>query len=294
MGFVLAGTAALAFVVLNLTGDPTTVLLPPDAPPEYVDRVRREMGLDQPLWMQFLLFVSNLIRGDFGYSFAHSEPALQIVLERLPATYELLAASLLLAVLVSLPLGLVAGVHRDSAWERLAQGIELVGQAVPGFWLGIVLVLLLSVHLSLLPVSGRGTPAHLVLPSVTLAVFVVPALLRTMRASVEEVLGRDFVRTARAKGLPERVVVSRHVLKNALVPVISVGAFQVGILIGGAVVIETVFSWPGVGRAMVQAIYQRDFPVVQAGVLVFAFQMVALNAVADICHAVIDPRVRAA
>lgn len=292
-GLVVALVAAtLAFGLLHLSGDPTDVLVPPDAPKEYIAQIRETMGLDKPLWVQYLTFIGNVARGDFGHSFTHRRPALDVILGYLPATYELLVTSLVLAVAVALPLGVMAGARPASRWQRLSRILELVGQAIPGFWLGIVLILVFAVQFPLLPVSGRGTPAHLVLPALVLASFVWPVLLRITRTSVAEVLSRDFVRTARAKGADEYSVITRHVLPNALVPIIAVGAFQVGILIGGAVVTETVFSWPGVGRAMVRAISARDFQVVQAGVILFAFQMILVNLAADLWHATLDPRIR--
>ena len=292
MGAVVVGTVLLAFAILHLSGDPTSVLLPPDATPEHIEQVRREMGLDQPIWVQFYRYTKDLASADFGESFVHRRPALSVVLERLPATYELILSAMFLALLLGVPLGLIAATSSRRIWERIAEALELLGQAIPGFWLGLTLILVFAVYVPIFPVSGRGSLLHLVLPAVTLASFVWPTILRTTRASVSEVVTLDFVRTARAKGLSESVVIGLHVFGNALVPILAVGAFQLAILIGGAVITETVFSWPGVGRAMVNAIYARDYPVVQAGVLVFVGLMIVINLVVDVMHAVLDPRVR--
>ncbi len=237
-------------------------------------------------------FLGGALTGDFGVSFRHQQPALPLVLERLPATLELALAALLLSVAVALPLGIVAALHRGRLGDVLAMAFAVVGQATPYFWMGIMLILVVSVELGWLPTSGRGTWQHLILPAVTLATHFAAALARLTRTAMLEVLGQNYVTTARAKGLPERAVILAHALKNAAVPVVTLIGLQFGTLLGGAVVTETVFAWPGVGRLAVQSIFVRDYPVVQAGVLVLALAFVLVNLLVDLLYGLLDPRIR--
>jgi len=289
---VTLGVVTLAFVALRLSGDPAATMLPGDASVDELRHLRRTLGLDQPLHVQYVVFLAGAVRGDFGESFRHQQPAFGLVLERLPATLELAFAALLLAVVVALPLGIVAALYRGRAADMLAMGFAVVGQATPYFWMGIMLILVVSVELGWLPTSGRGGWPHLILPAVTLGTHFAASLARLTRTSMLEVLGQNFVTTARAKGLGEPRVVLAHALKNAAVPVVTLIGLQFGMLLGGAVVTETIFAWPGVGRLAVQSIFVRDYPVVQAGVLVLALVFVAINLAVDLLYGTLDPRIR--
>jgi ABC-type dipeptide/oligopeptide/nickel transport system permease component len=289
---VTLGVVTLAFVALRLSGDPAATMLPGDASVDELRHLRHTLGLDQPLHVQYIAFLGGAVRGDFGESFRHQQPAFGLVLERLPATLELAFAALLLAVVVALPLGIVAALYRGRAVDMLAMGFAVVGQATPYFWMGIMLILVVSVELGWLPTSGRGGWPHLILPAVTLGTHFAASLARLTRTSMLEVLGQNFVTTARAKGLGEPRVVLAHALKNAAVPVVTLIGLQFGTLLGGAVVTETIFAWPGVGRLAVQSIFVRDYPVVQAGVLVLALVFVAINLAVDLLYGTLDPRIR--
>jgi peptide/nickel transport system permease protein len=290
--FVALGVVTLVFVALRLSGDPAATMLPGDASVDELRALRQELGLDRPLALQYLRFLAAAVSGDFGSSFRHQQPALPLVLERLPATLELAFAALLLALAVALPLGIVAAIYRGRPADMLAMAFAVVGQATPYFWMGIMLILIVSVELDWLPTSGRGGLAHLVLPAVTLGTHFAAALARLTRTSMLEVLGQNYVTTARAKGLSEQVVVLAHALKNAAVPVVTLIGLQFGTLLGGAVVTETIFAWPGVGRLAVQSIFARDYPVVQAGVFVLALTFVAINLLVDLLYGLLDPRIR--
>jgi ABC-type dipeptide/oligopeptide/nickel transport system permease component len=289
---VTLGVVTLEFVALRLSGDPAATMLPGDASVDELRDLRHALGLDRPLHVQYVAFLGGAARGDFGESFRHQQPAFGLVLERLPATLELAFAALLLAVAVALPLGIVAALHRGRAVDMLAMGFAVVGQATPYFWMGIMLILVVSVELGWLPTSGRGGWRHLILPAITLGTHFAASLARLTRTSMLEVLGQNFVTTARAKGLAEGSVILRHALKNAAVPVVTLIGLQFGTLLGGAVVTETIFAWPGVGRLAVQSIFVRDYPVVQAGVLVLALVFVAINLLVDLLYGTLDPRIR--
>jgi len=267
-------------------------MLPGDASVDQLEALRRELGLDRPVYIQYLQFLGGALRGDFGTSFRHQQPALGLVLERLPATMELAFAALLLATVVALPLGILAAIRHGRLIDALAMGFAVVGQSTPTFWMGIMLILVVSVELGVLPTSGRGGWEYLILPAVTLGTQFAALLARLTRTSMLEVLGQDFLRTARAKGLRERTVVFGHALKNASVPVITLAGLQFGTLLGGAVVTETVFAWPGVGRLAVQSIFVRDYPVVQAAVFVLALSFVTINLLVDLAYGQLDPRIR--
>jgi len=290
--FVAFGVVTLVFAALRLSGDPAATMLPGDASVDELGALRRQLGLDRPLWLQYLQFLAGAVSGDFGTSFRHQQPALPLVLERLPATLELAGAALLLAVVVALPLGILAAIHRGRVLDVAAMAFAVVGQATPYFWMGIMLILVVSVELAWLPTSGRGGIERLILPAVTLGTHFAASLARLTRTSMLEVFGQQFVTTARAKGLSEWSVVLGHTLKNAAVPVITLIGLQFGTLLGGAVVTETIFAWPGVGRLAVQSVFVRDYPVVQAGVFVLALTFVAINLLVDLLYGVLDPRIR--
>jgi peptide/nickel transport system permease protein len=290
--FVAFGVVTLVFVALRMSGDPAATMLPGDASVDELVALRRQLGLDRPLWLQYLTFLGDVATGDFGTSIRHQQPALPLVLERLPATLELAGAALLLAVALALPLGVLAAVYRGRIVDVAAMAFAVVGQATPYFWMGIMLILIVSVELGWLPTSGRGGIERLILPAITLGTHFAASLARLTRTSMLEVFGQPFVTTARAKGLSEWSVVLGHTLKNAAVPVITLIGLQFGTLLGGAVVTETIFAWPGVGRLAVQSVFVRDYPVVQAGVFVLALTFVAINLLVDLLYGVLDPRIR--
>jgi peptide/nickel transport system permease protein len=290
--FVAFGVVTLVFAALRLSGDPAATMLPGDASVDELTALRRQLGLDRPLWLQYLQFLAGAVSGDFGTSFRHQQPALPLVLERLPATLELAGAALLLAVGLALPLGILAAVYRGRLLDVAAMAFAVVGQATPYFWMGIMLILIVSVELGWLPTSGRGGLERLILPAITLGTHFAASLARLTRTSMLEVFGQQFVTTARAKGLSEWSVVLGHTLKNAAVPVITLIGLQFGTLLGGAVVTETIFAWPGVGRLAVQSVFVRDYPVVQAGVFVLALTFVGINLLVDLLYGVLDPRIR--
>jgi ABC-type dipeptide/oligopeptide/nickel transport system permease component len=289
---VLLGISVVVFVILHLTGDPTLLMLPPDVSAEEVARFRTAMGFDDPLAVQYWRFLRGALRGDFGNSLRHDEPALALVWQRMPATLELTLVAMAIALALAVPAGIVSAVFRYSALDYVSTVVALVGQAMPTFWLGIMLILVFSVALGLLPSSGRGTWANLVLPAVTLGLFTSARIMRLTRSGMLEVLGQDYVRTARAKGVGERRVVWKHALRNAGIPVLTIVGLELGTLLGGAVITETIFAWPGVGRLSVQAIYNRDYPLVQAAVFVLASIFVLVNLLVDVLYTYLDPRIR--
>jgi len=289
---VLFCVLTLVFVVLHLTGDPVMMMLPSNASREEIDALTRSLGLDQPLLVQYGRFLARVGRGDFGVSLQHQQPAMSLVAERLPASMLLAGSALVLALAVALPLGILAAARRGSALDRLAVGLAALGQSAPIFWTGLMLMLVGAVILKLFPTSGYGTWRHLAMPALTLASYPMAAMARLVRSGMLEVLDADYVRTARAKGLPERWVVLKHTLKNAAMPIVTVVGLQFGLLLGGAIVCEMIFAWPGVGRLMIFAIYNRDFPLVEAAVFVMAMVFVLANLLVDLCYAWLDPRVK--
>jgi peptide/nickel transport system permease protein len=288
---VLIGILFITFFLTHLSGDPTDLLLPQNVTEEARAAFRAANGLDQPLWIQFFDFSRKAVFGDFGQSLRFQQPAMSLVLERLPATAQLAAATMLLAIVIGIPAGVVAAVYRNTNVDVSIRGIMLLGQAVPSFYLGVVGIIVFAVGLRWFPTGGSGTLAHLVLPATTLAFNLVALLARVTRSSMLDVLNQDYVRTARAKGVHEAWVIWLHALRNAFIPVLTVIGLQVGLLMGGVVVTETIFSWPGVGRLAIQAIYARDFPVVQAVVFLFAVIFVFVNLIVDLLYAALDPRI---
>lgn len=288
----LWGVSTLVFVILHLSGDPVALMLPQDAPTAEIVRVRQEMGLDQPLIVQYGVFMGKLLQGDFGASIHLGRPAMEVVLERLPATLELATASMVLATVVAIPLGMIAAIRRQTAADRIGMLIAMVGQSAPVFYIGILMILIFTVQLHLLPSSGRGSWSQLVMPAATLGFYSMATMARITRSSMLDVLDAEYVRTARAKGLRERVVILRHVLQNASIPIITVMGLQLGSLLGGAVITETIFAWPGLGRLAIQSISNRDYPVVQAAVFVGALFFVIVNFIVDVLYGVVNPRVR--
>jgi ABC-type dipeptide/oligopeptide/nickel transport system permease component len=289
---VLLGISFVVFGILHLTGDPALVLLPPDATPEDVQRFRETMGFNDPFIVQYGRFLAGAVRGDFGRSIRHDEPAFDLVVERMPATFELAGAALAVALCLAIPAGVVSAVRRNTLIDYVSTVVALLGQSMPTFWLGIMLILLFSVQLNLLPSSGRGTFQHLLLPAITLGLFTTARITRLTRSGMLEVLGQDYIRTARAKGVSGRPVVWKHAFKNAAIPIVTIVGIELGTLLGGSVITETIFAWPGVGRLSVQAIYNRDYPVVQASVFLLASTFVLVNLVVDVLYTYLDPRIR--
>ena len=288
----LLGVTLVVFLLIRVSGDPTQLLLPETATPEDRELFRKQHGLDRPIPIQYVQYVGNLIMGDLGRSLIDERSAIDAVLQRLPATIELTVAAMLIAVLVGIPVGVLAAVRRGSVLDRLAMLGALTGQSMATFWVGILLILLFAVQLRWLPVSGRDGPMHLVLPALTLSLYMMPVLARMTRSSMLEVWRQDFVRTARAKGLRERTVILRHALRAALIPVVTVLGLQFGGALAGAIVTESVFAWPGVGTFVLDAIYKRDYPVVQAAVLVVATVYILTNLLIDVLYVALDPRIR--
>jgi ABC-type dipeptide/oligopeptide/nickel transport system permease component len=284
--------STVVFVVMRLSGDPVPLLVPPDAPRSEYERVARDLGLDRPLPVQYAVFFGNILRGDFGRSIHFREPAWRVVMGYLPASAELGLTAFGVALLVAVPVGLLSAVKRNSPLDHAAMGVALVGQSAPTFFLGILFILLFSLRAGWFPTSGRGGWQHLVLPALTLGAFSMASIARLTRSAVLEVLRQDYVRTARAKGLPELGVVLKHTFKNAALPVVTITALQFGTLLGGAVVTETVFAWPGIGRLAIQSIYNRDYPVVQCTVFLSALIFIAINFAVEVFYGLLDPRVR--
>ena len=288
----LFGISLIVFIIIHVSGDPAILLLPPDATLQDVEELRKHMGLDKPLWIQYFTFLSDAIHGDFGMSFRRREPAMQVVLEHLPNTVKLAALSLCIATLIAIPLGIIAAVYVDSWIDIAAVSIAVIGQSMPVFWLGILLIFLFNLKLGWLPAGGMGGFGHYVLPAITLGWYTSALLTRVTRTSVLEVLNEDYVTTARAKGLKETVVILKHVLKNAGIPIVTLWGLQLGTALRGSVVAETVFGWPGVGRLSILAVLGRDFPVVLAVVVVLAIVFITANFLVDLVYCVLDPRIR--
>jgi len=284
--------STVVFVVMRLSGDPVPLLLPPDAPTSEIFRVRAELGLDRPLIVQYGVFVANVLRGDFGRSIHFRQPAMKVVVGYLPASLELALTAFVLAALIAVPVGVISAIRRNTLVDHVVMAVALVGQSAPVFFLGILLILGLSLGAGLFPTGGRGDWRHLVLPGLTLGAFAMASIARLTRSAMLEVLRADFVRTARAKGLSETLVVVKHTLRNAALPIITITGLQLGQLLAGSVVTETVFAWPGIGRLAIQSIYNRDYPVVQCTVFLSAAAFVLINFVIDLVYGVLDPRLR--
>jgi len=300
----LWGIVTVVFIVMRLSGDPVPLMLPPDASTAEMNRVRADMGLDQPIVVQYAVFLGNVLRGDLGRSIHMRQPAIDIAMERLPATFELALVAFALAVVVALPAGLISAAKRNSIWDNTAMFFALIGQSAPTFYIGIMLILVLGLQFGLFPVSGRGQGSwlniqdwptmlwHVFLPAVTLGAFAMASIARLTRSAVLEVMRQDYIRTARAKGLPETTVLLRHALANAAVPIITVIGIGIALLIGGVVVTESVYAIPGLGRLTVDAVLARDFPTIQGVILLFSFVYVLINLLVDLSYVFFDPRIR--
>jgi peptide/nickel transport system permease protein len=290
---VLLGVATLVFSLIHfIPGDPAQAMLGEGAAPEDIAQLRQRLGLDRPLLVQYGSFLQGLVRGDLGVSLRNDQPVLQQILERMPATAELAFASMAVAVLIALPLGIIAAVWRGTAVDHSAMTLSLVGISVPNFWLGPLLAIVFAVELGWLPVGGRGTLAHLVLPAVTLGAALAAILARMTRASLLEELREPYVLAARAKGVSRSRAVLHHALRNSLIPIVTILGLQFGVVLTGAVITETIFAWPGIGRLLIQSISFRDYPTVQGCVLLIAVTYVGVNLITDLTYGFLDPRIR--
>jgi peptide/nickel transport system permease protein len=289
---VLWSVSVIVFALLRLApSDPVTLMLSETASPEQIAEARHQLGLDRSIPEQYLLFIGRALRGDLGQSIFYKEPATRVVLRALPNTLLLAAIAFAISLAVALPVGVLSALHRDTPWDYLGVGIALIGQATPSYWLGIMLILVFSVGLHLLPTSGSFGPKYVILPAVTLSAVLMPIVTRLVRSGMLDVLNEDYVRTARAKGLPDRLVIWRHAFRNMLIPLVTVLGLQLSSLLGGAVIIEQVFAWPGVGQIAVHAITSRDYPIVQADVLLVSWAFVFANLLVDLLYTVLDPRI---
>jgi ABC-type dipeptide/oligopeptide/nickel transport system permease component len=290
---VLFGVATLVFSLIHLIpGDPAVAMLGEGAEAGQVERLRRELGLDRPLIQQYGSYLTGLLRGDLGTSLRTTQPVTQLIAERVPATIELALVAMAVAIAVALPLGVIAAVWRGTAIDQLAMTLALAGISMPNFWLGPLLALILAVEVGWLPVSGRGTPAHLVLPAATLGFALAAILARMTRASVLEELRELYVTAARARGATRLRAVVRHAFRNSLIPVVTLIGLQFGVVLTGAVITETIFAWPGIGRLLIQSIGFRDYPMVQGCILLIAVTYVAVNLLTDVVYGWLDPRIR--
>jgi peptide/nickel transport system permease protein len=280
------------FLLVRLSGDPTVLLVEPGASREDMALIREQLGLDRPIWEQYGSFVGSIVRGDFGKSFYYRTPVLELYLSRLPSSLLLAIAAMSFSLLIGIPSGVMAAVSMGRFWDRIGKMFALLGLSMPQFWVGLLLILFFSVYLGWLPSSGSGTFWHLLMPSFALGWYFAAAHMRLTRSSMLEVLGSEYVKLARLKGLPERRVIVKHALKNALIPVLTLAGINLVLMVNVAVVVETVFAWPGIGRLLYEGIAFRDFPVVQATVLLGGSMIVVVNLVVDVLYAVIDPRIR--
>jgi peptide/nickel transport system permease protein len=289
---VWVGITLVTFFLLRLTGNPARIVLGQFASDAVIQEFNQKHGLDQPLLTQYISFISNVLRGDLGMSWRFAEPILPIIMERVPATLELALASLAFSSLVGIPLGVLAALKRETPVDYLSRGLILLSQGIPNFFLALLFIIFFGVTLGWLPTGGRGDIKHLILPAIVLGLYLMPLTLRTTRGAVLDILGQDYIRTARGKGVRENSVVWRHVFRNAAIPIITILGVQIATLFSGAIITETVFSWPGVGRLIVAAVTGRDFPVIQGIVLIISTVVVIINLIVDVLYRVIDPRIR--
>jgi len=290
--FVLVGVTFIVFFAMHLSGDPVRLMLPSNATREQVEQLRESMGFNDPIWQQYYQFLKGAVRGDFGDSFYYNKPVTKLILERLPATIQMGLLAQIFALSIAFPVGIFVAIRRNTIYDLVATSIALSAQSIPSFWMGLMLIWLFAVILGWLPVSGSGSWQHVILPALTLSMFTMGRVLRLVRSGMLEVLNADYVRTARSKGLIERVVIYKHALRNALIPIITVIGLQIGAIVGGAFITEVVFAWPGLGRLTVEAIKARDFPIVQGAVFYISLSIVILNLLIDIVYTIVDPRIR--
>jgi ABC-type dipeptide/oligopeptide/nickel transport system permease component len=280
------------FLLMRITGDPAVLLAEPGASAADLNAIREQFGLNRPVWVQYASFISHLARGDFGQSFYYRTDVFELYLSRLPASLMLAGAAMTFSLLIGIPVGIIAAVRVNQWFDSVGKVTALLGQSMPSFWLGLLMILFFSVYLGWLPSSGSGTFAHLIMPAIALGGVFMAAHMRITRSSMLEVLGSEYVKLARLKGLPEALVISKHAFKNALIPVLTLAGINLVLMVNTAIVVETVFAWPGVGRLLYEGIAFRDFPVVQANIVLGGAMIVVANLVVDILYAVIDPRIR--
>jgi peptide/nickel transport system permease protein len=287
--FILSMTI---FSVVRLTGDPALMMAEPGARPEDLERIRRQWGLDRPWPVQYVSFMQNVFQGELGRSFNYRLPVSELYFQRLPNSLQLALAATMISLLVGVPAGIISAVRVNSLWDNIGKLIALMGLSIPGFWLGLVLILVFSVWLRWLPTSGTGDWRHLIMPAIALGWYFSASLLRLTRSSMLEVMRSEYIKLARLKGLPEAVVIAMHAFKNALIPVFTLAGVNLVVMVNAAVIIEVIFAWPGIGRLLYEGIFQRDFPLVQGVVVMAGFMIVGVNLVVDILYAFIDPRIR--
>lgn len=292
--FVVFLAVTAVFFMLRLSGDPVLLFAPMDTSPKDLDEIRERMGFNDPLYVQYGRYISDAVQGDFGESTRQRRPATDVVLDRLPATLELGVAALFISILVGIPLGILSATRHGSVWDKLASLFAVIGQALPSFWLGLLFILLFSVTLRWLPTSGRGSLEQLIMPAVTLSAVSMARFARLSRSTMLDVLGQDYIRTAHGKGLSERSVIWGHALKNASISLITMTGLEIGRVLGGSVIVEQIFAWPGMGRVTIQALLNRDFAVVTAAVVLFAIMYTIGNLIADLTYAWVNPQVRLA
>jgi peptide/nickel transport system permease protein len=288
----LIGVSMIIFIAVRLSGDPVLLLVSPDATQEEIQKMKTELGLDKPVPVQYVIFMKNSLKGDFGRSTRYRRPALELVMNRLPATIQLALLAFIISITLGITIGVISVTKPGSWFDFLGKTFAMLGQAMPEFWIGIMAILIFSVQLGWLPTSGRGGLVHLVLPSLTLGWYSAASIMRLTRSSMLQVMGSEYIKTARLKGNPERVVVWRHALRNALIPIVAMGGMQLGRLLGGAVIVETIFGWPGLGQLILEAINTRDYSVVQTGVFITSTFFILLNLTVDLMYGIIDPRIR--
>ncbi len=291
---IIIGISMVVFIISRITGDPVSIMVDFTTPQEDREIIRKELGLDKPIPVQYLIFLMNAAKGDFGNSIRYEEPALDLVFQRIPATLRLLVFTIGWSLFLAIPIGIISALKRNSLFDLMGMAFTFIGQSIPSFWLGIMMIMIVGVRFQLLPISGYGDGdiAHIIMPAITLGAFGMASFARITRSSMLAVLDSDYIQTARAKGLRETFVVIKHALRNALIPIVTILGLQIAGLLGGAVITEQIFAYPGVGWLAVQSIYNRDFPVIQAIVMVVSIGVVATNFLIDIIYTLIDPRIR--
>ena len=288
----ILGASLIVFVISRLSGDPVVLMLPPDAPASSVQALRQTLGLDQPFVIQYGMFLTRALHGDFGQSYRWQMPALRLILERLPATVQLAVAGLCFSLCVAVPVGVFSAVNHGGWIDRMGRIFAMLGQAMPAFWVGLLLILTFAIQLEWLPAFGYGGINHLVLPAIALGWYPVAAMTRIVRSAMLDVLNTDHIRLARALGIPERLIIWKYAFRNAAVPLLTMLGVYFAAMLGGSFVVEVIFAWPGVGRTVVEAVFSRDFPVVQAGVLSASVMFVLANLLVDLSYGFVDPRIR--
>jgi peptide/nickel transport system permease protein len=288
----MLGVSIIVFLLIHMSGDPIALLLPPEASPEAYDKLRAELGFDKPLHIQYWVFITNALQGEFGMSLRWNRPCIQVFAERFPNTVQLATASMVWALCIGISVGILSSVKAGSWFDGLARVLALLGQATPVFWLGIMLMMVFSVNLRLLPTSGMGSIKNLIMPSVTLGTLFAAGMMRLTRSTMLDVLDSEYIKMARIKGVRERMVINKHAFKNAMLPVLTMVAMNFVFLLNGTVITESIFNWPGVGRLVVESIFARDYATIQTVVLLLSGLFVFANLIVDVLYAYIDPRIK--